>query len=314
MNAQDKILIPNILQKYLEKHEQPDRIVYGTEWPLNRHGKLDRKQILELIISNKNHHNTAEKIFKDFLTNTMGLQLNSDNEIVMDKPAKRVKLSMDISFTQIGGTSFQALSLSLEIGELLEDNDSQRRILEMLLDNKVTIKEMIEFLKLNTRIKKENTICDVKDIENLKTIYNLNLKWLCDLKKCIDSSPTIYQKKFVCVGSHSHLIKTLDALTGQETSCLELADRIECPVVFISANLAVVGCYDGFLYGFDFNNGCIMWKLNVKGMIKAKPLVVNNMIIIASYAEDCNVMAYDLKVIVKQFLKYNRNCNKIIYF
>ena len=77
---------------------------------------------------------------------------------------------------------------------------------------------------------------------------------------------------------------------------LELPDRIECPVVFVSSELAMVGCYDGFLYGFDFNKGSISWKVNVEGMIKAKPLVVKNTVIVASYADEYNVAAYDLKV------------------
>ena len=79
--------------------------------------------------------------------------------------------------------------------------------------------------------------------------------------------------------------------------------------MFVSSELAVVGCYDGFLYGFDFNKDSISWKVNVEGMIKAKPLVIKNTVLVASYAEEYNVAAYDLKVNINNVQWGSKNYN-----
>ncbi|TMW42009.1 hypothetical protein DOY81_012913, partial [Sarcophaga bullata] len=59
--------------------------------------------------------------------------------------------------------------------------------------------------------------------------------WYCDLKKCIDASPTIYEDSFIAVGSHSHLLLVADARTGRQISMLELPEshRMSSGVCFI---------------------------------------------------------------------------------
>ncbi|XP_065356367.1 beta-alanine-activating enzyme [Calliphora vicina] len=294
---EEKSSILKIFKQNLENHEQPDKIFYSNELPLNRHGKLDRKTILNQILSTKLKQTlTPLEIFKEFLTNVMGFQLNDHEEKKLSdlETVKRLKLSTDISFFKAGGTSFQALSLATELAEQMEQSEQQRIIVEMLLDDTSTIEEILKFLLMVTR-KLENESCVLESLQNNFTNLSLKLLWRHDLKKCIDAAPSLYEDSMVAVGSHSHLLVTVNATTGTEISRLELNDRIECPVVFVTPQLALVGCYDGFLYGFNFNNGSVTWKLNVKGMIKARPLVVKNMIIVASYAEDYNVAAFDLK-------------------
>ncbi|KAM7352015.1 aminoadipate-semialdehyde dehydrogenase isoform 2-T2 [Cochliomyia hominivorax] len=295
-NIKDRSSIVNILKENLELYEQPDNIYYGNELPLNRHGKVDKKKILQMLLTTQSLRVSPVEIFQEFLINVLDLPINNYKKTKQDPSMKRLKYSTDISFTKAGGTSFQALSLATEIQQLMNTNDDQRRILEMLLDDKVTIEEIIKFLLLAEK-KLPNHRSEQIYSEILNKSLGIKLLWRCDLKKCIDAAPVIYQEKYVCVGSHSHILITVNALTGEEISRLKLNDRIECSVNFVSPQLALVGCYDGFLYGFDFINGNISWKLNVNGMIKAKPIVVNNIIIVASYAKDYNVMAFDLKTL-----------------
>ncbi|KAI8117638.1 Acyl-CoA synthetase family member 4 like protein [Lucilia cuprina] len=290
--------ILNNFQKYLENHEQPDKVLYGKELLLNVHGKVDRKRILNEILAKK-VCSSAVKLFEDFLTNVMGFQLTDqlERQTKDEICIKRVKLFRNISFLEAGGTSFQALSLATEMADVMENNQEQRKILEMLLDNSTTIEKILQFLTFSRKKLKNSSEFYVKcgRLENYNKNYSLKQLWRCDLKKCIDATPSLYQENVLAVGSHSHLLLTLNAQSGQEISRVELNDRIECTVVFVSSQLALVGCYDGYLYGFDFNNGSISWKLNVKGMIKAKPLVIKNMVIVASYAEQNNIMAFDLR-------------------
>ncbi|XP_037808323.1 beta-alanine-activating enzyme isoform X2 [Lucilia sericata] len=293
---EERYIILDNFKQNLDNHEQPDKVLYGNELPLNCHGKVDRKKILNEIFVKK-IGSSAVKIFQDFLTNVMGFQLTDqeDTKAKDETCVKRLKLYRNVSFLQAGGTSFQALSLATEIADLMEHNDDKRRILEMLLDNSTTIEEILNFLTITTK-KLENSHESNEKCEGLEN-YTTSFKqlWRCNLKKCIDATPSLYQDKVVAVGSHSHLLLTLNNQSGEEISRVELNDRIECSVVFVTSQLALVGCYDGYLYGFDFNNGSISWKLNVKGMIKAKPLVIKNMVIVASYADQNNIMAFDLR-------------------
>lgn len=295
-----KSAILDILKENLEKHEQPDEIFYNKDLPINNNGKVDRNKILEKILSiRKNQRKTPLEIFKSFLEKVIGF----NNELNEDANSrKRLKHDLHISFSQAGGTSFQALSLATEIADSMENPEEQRKILELLLDNKVAIKDILEFLSSTTKNKLPINTTKVCDKTAKDTMYTFKLLWQSDLKRCIDASPIIYQENVLAVGSHSHLLLTLNTDTGSELSRIELPDRIECSVVFVSGDIALVGCYDGFLYGFNYHKGSIIWKINVKGMIKAKPLVIDNMVIVGSYAEEFNVMAFDMKVNEKNVL------------
>lgn len=294
LDAEKQSILKN-LKQYLDNHEHPDKIIYCNTLPLNRHGKVDYKKILQDISIKLKQNNTPIKLFKEFLRNVMGFQIEDNETKGSVSTCKRLKLSTNISFAKAGGTSFQALSLATEISELMEKSIERRKILEMLLDDNKTIQDVLKFL-IFCSSKPEIETLSHKCLEKHNFSHSFNLLWRTDLKKCIDTAPSIYEEKFVAVGSHSYLLLTLNATTGEEISRLKLNDRIECPVVFVTSQLALVGCYDGYLYGFNFNNGSILWKLNANGMIKAKPLVIRNIIIIASYSADCNIFAFDLKV------------------
>lgn len=292
-----------IFKEHLHNFELPDQITYIKEFPMSMHGKLDRRKLLRNILDiRKLSEKSPLIIFQNFLEDVLGFGndlISTKGHMTSDEQKiKRIRHNIDISFTSAGGTSFQALSLSMEIGEILEQPEQQRQLLEMLLSPEVSIKCVMGFLTHlpSPTVQSNELNCQTFNTDNT---YSIKLLWRADLKKCIDSSPSLFQEKVLTVGSHSHLLLTLDAQTGEEISKIELSDRIECTVEFVSPHLAIVGCYDGFLYGFNFQTGSIMWKINVNGLIKAKPILMDNLIIVSSYAEDFNVCAYDLKVTTK---------------
>ncbi|XP_061395518.1 beta-alanine-activating enzyme [Musca vetustissima] len=293
--------LQSLLKDNLHDYEQPDKICYISEIPLNKNGKLDRQQLLQDILNVKQTSSeTPLTIFQTFLDNVLGIKsLNCNLTKNNETNVKRLKRCLDLSFTAAGGTSFHALNLSLRIGEIMKRSESQRQLLEMLLSSVATIQDILDFLKNNdtaiVSMEKSFAIGNQSSAKN--NMLNINLLWRADLKKCVDASPSTNHENVVSVGSHSHLVHTLNTTTGEEISRLQLSDRIECPVVHISQNLAVVGCYDGTLYGFNYRNGKISWIINVNGMIKAKPIVINDLLIIASYAEDYNIHAFKLKTL-----------------
>ncbi|XP_013116869.2 beta-alanine-activating enzyme isoform X1 [Stomoxys calcitrans] len=291
----------NLFKTHLEDFEQPDQIEYVEHMPLNQHGKVDNKKLLSKILENPaNYKKTPLSVFQNFLEQVMGFQQAPVTTTQINEEAtnaKRIKRNLDVGFLQAGGTSFQALSLATEIGELMYRPEEQRQFLEMLLSSEVSLIDVMEFLenaKPNEQTTREYKI-DLQSLTSLNADYKIKFLWRSDLKKCVDASPTIFENEYVAVGSHSHILKTLNTTTGSEITHLELSDRIECPVVFVSSNMALVGCYDGLLYGFNFNTSEILWQISVNGMIKAKPVIMDGRIILGSYGEDYNVYAFDLR-------------------
>ncbi|KAH8395628.1 hypothetical protein KR222_004091, partial [Zaprionus bogoriensis] len=122
--------------------------------------------------------------------------------------------------------------------------------------------------------------------------FHAQILWKANFIKCVDSPVAQFQGRYVAVGSHSKLLRTLNAVTGKELCSLKLPERIECKVTFLSEQLAVVGCCDGSLYGFNPLTGEMQWNMEIGGMIKSQPFLSSDgaRLVICSYAEDYNVM------------------------
>ncbi|XP_073824201.1 aminoadipate-semialdehyde dehydrogenase [Musca autumnalis] len=285
----------SLLKDRFYDYEQPDQICYVNEIPLSKHGKVDRKKLLQDILMMTPQ--TPSALFESFLDNVLGLS-NAKHIDSNESKNKRLKCSLDLSFIAAGGTSFHALSLSTHIGEIMKSPEKQRILLEMLLKTESTLQNIIDFLNADTLTTSMPTsFVDEYQNYSFSNLFNIKLLWRANLKKCVDASPSILRENIVSVGSHSHLVVSFDTKTGEEISRLKLSDRIECPVVFVSDDLAAVGCYDGILYGFNFRNGEISWQFNVNGMIKTKPIVTKELLIVASYAEDFNIHAFNMKTL-----------------
>ena len=116
------------------------------------------------------------------------------------------------------------------------------------------------------------------------------------MKKCIDASISIFKVgnlNVTSVGSHSGIIYNININTLELISELRLADRIESQISLINPHFGIVGCYDGNIYCFDIFKGEIMWKFFSKGMIKCKPLIVENKVIFGNYNREMNLWCID---------------------
>ncbi|KAH8335241.1 hypothetical protein KR067_011246, partial [Drosophila pandora] len=295
----------DILSK-LSNAEQPDRFVYLQHLPCNVHGKLDKELLLKECIPLAQ---PAQEILKSFLLDRLECM-----DVKEEKAAvKRQRLEdcdpcgYDLSFRQAGGTSFHAITICREIGLQMCIDDEQRHLFEMLLDENIPLRTVLRFLdtaKLvanNTKLKpveqlpKKVTSCAsscglvIKRIE--QPVLNVQLQWKVNFDKCVDSPVTQYEGRYICVGAHSKILRVLDPQTGTEQSTVKLPDRIECKATFLSEQLAMVGCYDGSLYGFNPLTGDILWNVEIGGMIKSQPLLSadGSRIVVCSYADDYNV-------------------------
>lgn len=304
----------DILSKLITA-EQPDRFVYLQHFPCNAHGKLDKMLLLKecTLLAQP-----AQDILKSFLHDRLECV-----DVQTERTPKKQRLERgspqcnlsgyDLSFRHAGGTSFHAITLCREIGLQMCIDDEQRHLFEMLLDESVPLRSILQFLdsaKLvthNTKLKpiEPPLSCAVSATMGCSTstgglvitrfekpALHFQFHWKVNFSKCVDSPVAQYESRYICVGAHSKLLRTLDALTGQEHCTIKLPDRIECKVTFLSEQLAMVGCYDGCLYGFNPLTGDLLWNIDIGGMIKAQPFLSSDgeRIVVCSYAEDYNVM------------------------
>ncbi|EDW12357.1 beta-alanine-activating enzyme [Drosophila mojavensis] len=295
--------------------EQPDRFVYLQHFPCNAHGKLDKMMLLKecTLLAQP-----AQDILRSFLHDRLECvdvqNKGSQKKQRLEPAGSQSNLSgYDLSFRHAGGTSFHAVTLCREIGLQMCIDDEQRHLFEMLLDENVSLRSILQFLdgaKLvthNTKVKpiKPPPSSDVSTTEDSssstvgliitrfeKPSLHFKCHWKKTFYKCIDSPVAQYEGRYVCVGAHSKQLRTLDAVTGKEYSRIKLPDRIECKVTFLSEQLAMVGCYDGGLYGFNPLTGDLLWNVDVGGMIKSQPFLSSDgeRIVVCSYAEDYNVL------------------------
>lgn len=293
------------LKSRLDNHELPDIIKYVDKLPLSKHGKVDRKVLIRMLMKSISSIDTSPlKIFTDFLKNSLGLPEDSFQNLDFLKE-KRSKLAIDKNFRSLGATSFQALSLATELSELLKDSNDQKRILEVLLDDRsaVSVNDIIHFLSTVTYIQGpcKGIIKNKIDFPPNSASLNITQVWRYNLGKCIDASPVLLESHdIIAVGSHSRNVFIGFASTGELISKLELPDRIECPVIFLKEYpLAMVGCYNGSAYLFNYIKGEVVWSINVGGTIKAKPLLFHEqeIVLIASYALEYNLLAISVKVL-----------------
>ncbi|XP_043640782.1 beta-alanine-activating enzyme isoform X2 [Drosophila teissieri] len=281
--------------------EQPDRFVYLQHFPCNVHGKLDKQQLLKMCIPLAQ---PAQQILKSYLHDRLEcVEEPDDNLPKKQRLEDAAPCGYDLSFRQAGGTSFHAITICREIGLQMCIDDEQRHLFEMLLDENIPLRTVLRFLdtaKLvanNTKRKNVEPAVVASSCQGLiikrieQPVLKLQFYWKVNFEKCIDSPVTEYEGRFICVGAHSKILRTLNPQTGSEYSAVKLPDRIECKVTFLSEQLAMVGCYDGCLYGFNPQTGDIVFRVGIGGMIKSQPMLTadGRRIIVCSYADDYNV-------------------------
>lgn len=284
----------NHLKLKLNANEIPDDIRRIAFLPMNDHGKVSKEKLRELYKEISSKENFAiydiEEFFIDAINQMFNLKLykptNEGNGSNGDEPdGKRRRGDFDSTFNQIGGKSFDALRVVMKIEDKL--GVTSTGLLPKLLDNQHTLKDVCSYLNEIKNVQVKNDVAATST--KLKLIKQFQAY---NLEKCVDSSPgllKINETHVISIGSHSNKLLNVNANTLEVVSQLELGDRIECEVAQLRDS-AIVGCYDGFLYCFDALNGSIKWKYESGGMIKSRPLVISDeLIIFGNYNYDKNI-------------------------
>uniref|UniRef100_A0A182NP41 Carrier domain-containing protein n=1 Tax=Anopheles dirus TaxID=7168 RepID=A0A182NP41_9DIPT len=282
----------------LRPEQLPDELHRIEQLPLSLHGKICTEGLTKLYdeLKSKLYSDCTGPVeYLEAELNAMGIVEHVGSRHREDGCYKKIK--SDASFIDRGGTSIAALRLHAAMeekcGVRLPD------LLTMLIDTSVPLGRVFSYVAANATIKYRSARNDSP--QQLVSSDRFVIDCHYNLKKCIDSQPTIaYCNAIGCilsVGSHSGMLLTINIDTNGVLSRLFLPDRVECAVSFFNSRVlsselhptlyGVVGCYDGFLYCFNPLDGSIAWKYDAGGMIKCAALVVpneTNVIVVGSYS------------------------------
>lgn len=299
-------VLTSFLKVKLKPSEVPDEIRRISFFPLSENGKVSKQQLKEiykdLLKEDREKRLAAEDSFLEAINQILSLKLGKPASQNSDEPdGKRMRTDMDLTFKALGGTSFDALRISMK----LEDQTGlSSGLLPKLLGERHSIRDICHYLNdlkpSNGHQTKSQRIISTRIATEIVARFNL--------EKCVDSSPAAIQlgaQSFITVGSHSHKLITVNTTDFTLVSQIELPDRIECEVAQRGQS-GVVGCYDGNLYSFDFQAGTVDWKFDSKGMIKGKPLVVGETVIFGNYNYEKNLWCLHRAKSDKMELKWNR--------
>lgn len=257
-------------------------------FPLTAHGKIDKKSLLHYSKSCKKlkfENTSMTHVFAKIVDETLGCSFDPCRQILNEnKIQKRTKTIYDSSFKSLGGSSLKAIQIIERMEKEL--SCSIPELLPMLLNEQCMISDILDFF-IRTGNKSEQKEDDITTDSILK------YRWSINTNKCVDATPTICILKnghaIVSVGSHSKTLYNILIANGQILSEIELPDRIESKVTQVDHHHGIVGCYDGYLYCFDFSSGNIKWKFNSGGMIKCRPLLIDSFAIFGNYNMENNV-------------------------
>lgn len=290
------------LKAKLKPSEVPDDFRKISFFPLSKHGKVSKEQLKDiykdLLREDRERRIEAEDGFLEAINQILNLKLGKSSSTSDEPDGKRLRTDMDSTFKALGGTSFDALRISMR----LEDQTGlSNGLLPKLLGDRHSIRDICRYLK---DLKPYNTRHLVTPYRAVNSNVATEITCRFDLKKCIDASPAFVGNNFISVGSHSHELITLNAKSFKEVSRTKFGDRIESEVAVLTQEDGVVGCYDGNLYCFNFTSGAVKWKFNSHAMIKSRALVVDELVIFGNYNYEKNLWC--LQVGVEVTLKWNR--------
>lgn len=278
------------LHAKLKSSEVPDEVRKISFFPLSENGKVCKQRLREiykdLLREDRERRIEAEESFLEAINQILNLQLGTASSSSSDEPdGKRMRTDMDSTFKALGGTSFDALRISMK----LEDQTGlSNGLLPKLLGESHSIRDICRYLK---DLKPSDSQFAFVHPQRVASANISKIVKRFDLHKCIDASPTVVWiggEPFVSVGSHSHRLITVNARTLELQSEASLGDRIEGEVSAMD-EAGLVGCYDGNLHSFDLRSGGLNWKFESGGMIKSKPLVVGDRIIFGNYNYEMNL-------------------------
>lgn len=261
----------------------PDEVYCVTNWPVTKHGKFDWRTVVEDQSQPPGSQRLVDRCVEHIT-----------QRFVLDAASLASGCWQERSFMQLGGTSFEAMYLINQLASSQSTAAGQIvNVIGMLLHSAITMREILAKLSQIDNEQQHSSL-HIEDKHPTATPAVAHQRWSVNMQKCVDATPTIVTyagSEFVAIGSHSHLLLTLHASDGSVQSKLQLDDRIEGAVRQLgsSSSRAVVGCYDGCLYAFDFMSGERLWTLRTGGgMIKTRPVWLPNAerLLIGSYVND----------------------------
>lgn len=280
--------LSTVLRSRLKTSEMPDEIRKISFFPLSENGKISKQQLMDiykdLMREAREKLIEAEDSFLEAINSILNLKLGTSSASSDEPDGKKMKTGMDSTFRALGGTSFDALRISMR----LEDQTGlSNGLLPKLLGDRHSIRDICGYLK------------DVKPLErghavpfrNITTRVVTEVVKRFDMEKCVDASPVLLHvagEYYVSVGCHSHQVVTVDTKTLNVVSKVILDDRVESEVALWNQS-GLVGSYKGTLYCFKLMTGEIEWKFDSKGMIKSKAIVMNDTVIFGNYNYDKNL-------------------------
>lgn len=76
---------------------------------------------------------------------------------------------------------------------------------------------------------------------------------------------------YIATGSFSHLFVVLNE-NGEEVFKISLPDNVQCKsLISKTSNLIFIGCFDGYMYCFDFIKKKEIWKFPTGNCIVSSP-------------------------------------------
>lgn len=288
--------VKTFLKNTLDPSEMPDNFLKLSFLPLSKNGKVDKLQLKlmfkELLLEDRQKLVDIEDTFLEMINQIFNMKINknffaSRNGSHDEPDGKRFRSEVDSTFRYLGGTSIDALKISMKI----EDQTGvSEKLLPMLLSDNASIRDIYSYLK---NLKIVPNTCYTKDEKAIITSMNILASF--NLNKCIDANVNAcIENNLLSVGSHSHELITIEMNRLEIISKTTLSDRIESEVNF-NGKYGYVGCNDGYLYCIDSLSGQIQWKFDTQGKIKSKPLIKDNMIIIGNYGETRNLLCIQLE-------------------
>lgn len=281
--------IKSLVKDKLDSFEVPDDIRKISFFPLSENGKVSKPQLVEIykdfLREDSERRIEAEEAFIEAINSILNLQLGKVPASSDEPDGKRKKTDMDFTFKALGGTSFDALRISMK----LEDQTGMSNgLLPKLLGEQHTIRDIVSYLQ---EVKPNGDQQFLAIPRKAKSSITTEVVERFNLDKCIDASPALVQfenEAFISVGSHSHQLVNIDTKNLKLMSKTIFSDRIESEVTGLHST-GLAGCYDGNLYCFKLHSGEIVWKFNSNGMIKSKAVVIGDLVIFGNYNYEKNL-------------------------
>ena len=187
------------------------------------------------------------------------------------------------NFITDGGNSVSAV----ELVEHLDVVEEKQSLLSVLLNE--TFKDVIRVIRRgSSRMKgwscRGETWGEFGNNLGSCSSFEWHHLWSVDLEKCIDASPLIVEyedKTLAFVGSHKGCFKSVNVETSETLWTRYIEGRIEGSAsVSICGQRIYFGSYNQRLYCLSSTSGRVIWTFDTEGIVKCKPTVVSEKLII----------------------------------